>query len=507
MSDPSLPPIRFYNTLHHREEAYEPLTPPVVRMYTCGPTVYDFAHIGNFRSFLFADVLRRTLELVGLEVRHVMNITDVGHMTEDDLADGGGEDKMELAAKKLAAAKKQGQAHAAAIADPTDPYQIARFYTDAFLEDGRRLGLKVANEVDQGRMPKATDNVDAMLGMIRTLVDRGHAYEGTDGAIYFGVETFDDYGKLSGNSVEQLRGGAGGRVGTETTAAKRHPADFLLWKPDQNHLMKWSSDFGTGYPGWHIECSAMARRHLDADVIDFHTGGEDNIFPHHECEIAQSRGATGHESFSKFWLHGRHLRVEGEKMSKSKGNFFTVRDVLDGKATDGREVAPEVLRYELIRSHYRGTANFTAGGLRDSGSAVAKLQRLHGDAADRADRAEAGDVGLNIGPLPKFVAALCNDLNVAAALAAVFSWANDLPTNADPAETRAVLEKVDRVVGFLPKQADESADETVDLARQIDAARAANDFSTADAIRSDLLARGFKVLTTKQGTTIEKPLA
>jgi cysteinyl-tRNA synthetase len=502
---PDLPPMRFYNTLSHREEAYVPLTPPVVRVYTCGPTVYDFAHIGNFRSFLFADVLRRTLELVGLEVRHVMNITDVGHMTEDDLADGGGEDKMQLAAKKLAAAKKQGQAHAAAIDDPTDPYQIASFYTDAFLEDGQKLGLKVASEFDDGRMPKATDNVDAMLDMVRTLVDRGHAYEGTDGAIYFSVETFDDYGKLSGNSVEQLRGGAGGRVGTETTAAKRHPADFLLWKPDDHHLMKWPSDFGTGYPGWHIECSAMARRHLGADVIDFHTGGEDNIFPHHECEIAQSRGATGEESFARFWLHGRHLRVEGEKMSKSTGNFFTVRDVLVGRATGGREVAPEVLRYELIRSHYRGTANFTAGGLRDSGSAVGKLQKLHADAALKA---EPADVSLEVGPLPRFVAALCNDLNVAAAVAAVFEWVNNLPADADAAETLGVLNKVDQVLGFLPLNNATSADtELENRASEIDAARAAKDFAQADTLRADLLARGYKVLTTKAGTTVEKPLA
>ncbi len=303
--------------------------------------------------------------------------------------------------------------------------------------------------------------------------------------------------------MEQLRGGAGGRVGSETTAAKRHPADFLLWKPDEHHLMKWPSDFGTGYPGWHIECSAMARRHLDADVIDFHTGGEDNIFPHHECEIAQTRGATGEESFAKVWLHGRHLRVEGEKMSKSKGNFFTVRDVLEGKATDGREVAPEVLRYELIRSHYRGTANFTAGGLRDSGSAVAKLQKLYRESDD-----EPAEIDLTEGPLPRFVAALASDLNVAAALAAIFEWANSLPADADPGVTRAVLEKVDSVIGFLPKDAGAgSGSADADLARQIDAARAAKDFATADALRDALVAKGYKVLTTKAGTTVERPLA
>ena len=502
MPDPTdLPPMQFYNTLSHATESYEPLTPPTVRIYTCGPTVYDFAHIGNFRSFLFADVLRRTLELRGLSVHHVMNITDVGHMTEDDVADGSGEDKMAAAGRRLKEAKKQGTAHVE-IENPDDPYQVARFYTDAFVEDAKKLGLKVADEYETN-MPHATANVDAMLAMIRTLVDNGHAYVGEDGAVYYSVESFGDYGKLSGNSLENLRGGAGGRVDATQQAAKRHPADFLLWKPDAKHVMKWDSPFGVGYPGWHIECSAMARAHLGADVIDFHTGGEDNIFPHHECEIAQTRGATGKDHFARFWLHGRHLRVEGEKMSKSKGNFFTVRDVLAGKATDGRAVAPEVLRYELIRTHYRGTANFTAGGLRDSGSAVAKLQRLQRDAA--AVGATAAEVGLDAGPLPRFVLALCDDLNVAQAVAELFEWTNALDGVGDAAETLGVLAQVDRVLGILGSASAVGEDVTA-VAAEIDAARAAKDFAAADAIRQRLLDAGYKVLTTKAGTTVEKPL-
>ncbi len=496
-----LPPMQFYNTLSHAVERYEPLTPPTVRIYTCGPTVYDFAHIGNFRSFLFADVLRRLLELRGLDVMHVMNITDVGHMTEDDVADGGGEDKMAAAGRRLKEAKKQGTAHVE-IENPDDPYQVARFYTDAFLEDARKLGLKVADEYPR-RMPHATANVDAMLAMIRTLVDRGHAYVGEDKAVYYSVESFGDYGKLSGNSVEQLRGGAGGRVDATQQAAKRHPADFLLWKPDESHVMKWQSDFGTGYPGWHIECSAMARAHLGTEVIDFHTGGEDNIFPHHECEIAQTRGATGEAHFAKVWLHGRHLRVEGQKMSKSKGNFFTVRDVLAGRATEGRPVAPEVLRYELIRTHYRGTANFTAGGLRDSGSAVAKLQRLRRDA--EATGATPATVGLAAGPLPRFVMALSDDLNVAQAMAEVFEWTATLNGVGDAAETLGVLAQIDRVLGIFTN-APAVGEDVVAVAAEIDAARSAKDFDKADAIRQRLLDSGYKVLTTKAGTTVEKPL-
>jgi cysteinyl-tRNA synthetase len=500
MPDASLPPMRFYNTLTNAVEAFEPTGEPV-RIYTCGPTVYDFAHIGNFRSFLFADVLRRLIELRGHKVLHVMNITDVGHMTEDDVADGAGEDKMAAAGRRLKEAKKQGDAHVD-IEDPDDPYQVARFYTDAFLDDARKLGLKVADEYPHN-MPHATANVPQMLAMIRTLVDNGHAYVADDGAVYYDVQSFGDYGRLSGNSLENLRGGAGGRVDDATQAVKRHPADFLLWKPDARHVMKWDSDFGTGYPGWHIECSAMAKAHLGSEVIDFHTGGEDNIFPHHECEIAQTRGATGRDHFARFWLHGRHLRVEGEKMSKSTGNFFTVRDVLAGRVT-GSPVAPEVLRYELIRTHYRGTANFTAGGLRDAGSAVARLQRLHREAKAACEQAAALD--LTVGPLPRFVAALSDDLNVSAALAAVFEWINRLDGVDDAAEVVAVLEVVDRVIGFLPRESGDDL-EIEELAVQIDAARARKDFATADRLRAELVGQGYKVLTTKAGTTVEKSLA
>ncbi|MBV07702.1 MAG: hypothetical protein CMN21_00625 [Rubinisphaera sp.] len=296
--------IRFYNSLTNQTEDFQPLEAGVVRMYSCGPTVYDFAHIGNFRSFLFADLIRRFLEVMGNDVTHIMNITDVGHMTDDHLADGGGEDKMEAAAKRLKEDKKSGKVPDGAIENPDDPYQVAQFFTDAFLEDSRKLGLKIAFEYPQN-IPHATNHIQDMQEMIDELIKSGHAYVGPDGAVYYSVESFPKYGSLSGNTLDQLREGSGGRVQQNDQASKKHPADFLLWKPDQSHIMKWDSPWGMGYPGWHIECSVMARKLLGRDVIDIHTGGEDLIFPHHECEIAQSCGASGEDHFARFWMHAR----------------------------------------------------------------------------------------------------------------------------------------------------------------------------------------------------------
>ncbi|MEZ6192853.1 MAG: cysteine--tRNA ligase [Phycisphaerales bacterium] len=433
--------IRFYNTLTHQTEKFEPIEPNKVYMYNCGPTVYDYAHIGNFRSFIFADVLRRFLELAGHEVHQVMNITDVGHMTDDQLADGGGEDKMEAAAKRLKESKKQGTA---LVENPDDPYAVAEYFTKAFIDDAKKLGLKIADEYP-AHMPRATDHVaKSMIPMIATLIEKGHAYVARDGAVYFSVQSFPDYGRLSGNTLDQLRGGAGGRVDDSHTANKRHPADFLLWKPDASHLMKWDSPWGAGYPGWHIECSAMARAMLGRETIDIHTGGEDNIFPHHECEIAQSCGATGQKHFARFWLHSRFLLVEGEKMSKSKGNFYTVRDVLEGKVT-GREVDPAVLRYELLKGHYRSNINFTAKGLADSAGAVQKLR----DAAYRwaVEGSKELHEGMKYSVLDEFKSALADDLNISAALGILFTWLKHEPGN--PNEAAAVLMKANRVLKFM----------------------------------------------------------
>ena len=501
-----MPELRFYNTLTHQIEPFEPIEALPsgrgrVSMYNCGPTVYDFAHIGNFKTFLFADVLRRFLELVGYDVHQVMNLTDVGHMTEDQLADGGGEDKMQVAAERLAAAKKAGDAHATAIDDPGDPYQVAEFYIDAFVEDAKQLGMKVAGEYPRN-MPRATAHVPHMVQMAQDLVAKGHAYVAQDGAVYFSVESFEGYGRLSGNSIHELKGGAGGRVVAQNQAGKRHPADFLLWKPDSTHLMKWDSPFGAGYPGWHIECSAMAKAALGRDVIDIHTGGEDNIFPHHECEIAQSCGASGEESFAKLWMHSRHLMVEGTKMSKSKGNFFTVRQILGGEFT-GRPVDPAVLRYEMIKANYRSQMNFTKRGLEDSG---ANVRKLRGFAESLGG--EAAEVGLDHPAVGRFADALADDLNIAGALGVVFEFVSDKP--ADPAEALGVMRQFDRVLGVLPAAASSSGDQegwAQQKAAEIDAARANKDFQSADVIRSELQEAGYDVKTTKEGTVVSRRLA
>ena len=499
--------IRFYNTLTNSVESFVPQESDCVRMYSCGPTVYDFAHIGNFRSFLFADLIRRTLEFFGHEVHHVMNITDVGHMTDDAVADGAGEDKMEAAAKRVKEDKKSGKVPEGAVENPDDPYQIAQYYTDAFLEDARQLGVKVAFEYEENIL-HATQNIDVMQEMISQLIENDHAYVADDGVVYYSVESFDDYGTLSGNTLDQLQTGAGGRISDTDQAGKRHPADFMLWKADSSHIMKWDSPWGTGYPGWHIECSCMARKRLGRDVIDIHTGGEDLIFPHHECEIAQSRGATGADSFARFWMHARFLMVEGEKMSKSTGNFWTVRDVMEGRAT-GTEVHPAVLRLELIKSHYRSNMNFTKKGLQDSAGVVKRLQDLR--TRLESESGESVEVDLSHPVLAAFGAALADDLNVAGALGAILPWAAGEHENA--AESLAVLDRINTVLAVAPlgdsnqQESNDDGPDIISLCAAMDAARAAKDWPQSDAIRAELEQAGYDVKTTPDGTVAEKKLA
>jgi cysteinyl-tRNA synthetase len=513
--------LRIHNSLTRSLEAVEPASPGApITFYSCGPTVYDDAHIGNFRSFLNADVLRRTLELLGHRVRHVMNITDVGHMTEDSSADGGGEDKMAVAGRRIAEAKKAGTLPADADVDPSNPVAIADFYAGRFLEDGCRLGLKVALEADAARtsggdpgqfMPRAARCVPEMVSMVERLVQRGHAYVARDGAVYFDVRSFSAYGRLSGNTLDRLREGAGERIDAANQAMKRHPADFLLWKPDPRHLMRWPSPWGEGYPGWHIECSAMARMLL-GDEIDLHSGGEDNIFPHHECEIAQTCSATGRPVFARFWFHTRHLQVEGEKMSKSKGNFFTARDLFE------RGVTPAALRLELIRTHYRTNSNFTMQGLQDCQRMIDRWCRAIAVLVDAASSVvKSVGTGRSQGPfsvaLAECVDSLCDDLNVARAVAALNDACRHIDgcSSHDALEELASLLSIDSVLGVLGRNASTAPSHTpltpdfdaaVDLlVAQRDAARAARDWATSDRIRARLQEMGVVVVDRPGGST------
>jgi cysteinyl-tRNA synthetase len=526
--------MRLYNTLTHSLEPFTPLTPgpdaarplagATIRMYTCGPTVYDFAHIGNFRAFLFADILRRFLEFRGSTIKHVMNMTDVGHMVDDTHADAQGEDKMAVAQNRMKESKKSGKA---AVENPDDPYQVAQFFVDAFLADARALQLAIVHDYDAAPpaspgsapapqdsplktqdsiMPRPTRFIAPFIQMIEVLIKHRHAYLASDGVVYYSVASFPDYGRLSGNTVDKLEHGAGGR--TADSAAKRHPADFFLWKPDPRHIMRWPSPWGEGYPGWHIECSSMATTLLGPS-IDIHTGGEDNIFPHHECEIAQAQAATG-KPFAQFWLHTRHLMVDGKKMSKSKGNFFTIRDLVE-KGFD-----PLAIRFALISTRYRESSNFTLQGLHDAASAVTTLRDLADKLQSSAIPAAASVLPADQKMLDQFSAALEDDLNIAGSLAALFSWANPLTKQKkippdQAASALAALKRVDHVLAviFPPLRAlpQNTITQIESLIAQRNAARAAKDWPKSDALRQDLLALGVEIKDTPTGTTWRPRLA
>jgi cysteinyl-tRNA synthetase len=503
--------LNLYNSLTRKKEVFAPIDNQnkIVTFYSCGPTVYDFAHIGNFRAFLNSDVLRRTLEAIGYEVKQVMNITDVGHMTEDSLADGGGEDKMEAASARLLEAKKSGTLPCEVDIDASDPQAVAEFYACAFMVDAKLLGLEIVDDaaVDVRVMPRPTQYILEMIAMTEGLIEKEHAYVASDGVVYFDVQSFPNYGKLSGNTVEALRSGEGGRVDMKTQAVKKSPADFMLWKPDKTHAMRWPSPWGEGYPGWHLECSVMANQLL-GDVIDIHSGGEDNIFPHHECEIAQSCCATGNTSFANYWFHTRFLLVDGAKMSKSKGNFYTLRYLLEKGAT------PAAIRLELIRTNYSSNANFTLQGLKDSQRQVDRWRRLATWLCENSDiKIDDG------GPLQiardKFIAAMCDDLNVSGAIGFLSEAASAYAVDKKPNEGCGcatlhdeflALQEIDSILGVLELQ-DEACTDNIDVAK-IDClitsrleARENKDWSLADEIRDELLDLGVAIKDSSEGTT------
>jgi cysteinyl-tRNA synthetase len=458
--------LSLHDTLSRRTRPFEPLEAGRVRMYTCGPTVHDYAHIGNLRTFLFEDLLRRVLEARGYAVTQVMNLTDV-----DD--------------KIIAKARERG----VPIAEYTAPY------AEAFFEDLRTLRVEPAEHY-----PRATAHIDAMVDLVERLRERGHTYTSEDGSIYFRIATFPGYGRLSRVDLSGMRDGA--RVASDEYD-KEDPKDFALWKAARPDEEGWQTRLGRGRPGWHIECSAMAMAYL-GETFDIHTGGVDNVFPHHENEIAQSEAATGNP-FARTWLHAEHLIVDGQKMAKSLGNFFTLRDVME------RGHRPRAIRYLLLSVHYRSPLNFTFAGLEQ---AAASLERL-GDFAARLEalpggvEPEAGIAARTRAAMADFDAALNDDLNSSRALGAVFEWLRDVNraidegrvTTADRAALEGMLATFDRIYDVLTPDAGETAlsAEIEALIAEREAARRERDWARADAIRDDLAARGVVLEDTPQG--------
>ncbi|HTS61835.1 MAG TPA: cysteine--tRNA ligase [Candidatus Acidoferrales bacterium] len=458
--------LRFYNTLSQQVEDFTPARDNTARIYTCGPTVYDFAHIGNFRSFTFVDLLRKCLRLNGFELRHVMNITDV----DDKIIRN-------------------------AVAQHKPLTEYTNIYTDAFLEDCRTLRLE-RPEV----LARATEHIQEMAQAISKLSDTGHTYA-SEGSVYFKIATFPGYGKLSHNDFSGNIAGA--RVDVDSYE-KADARDFALWKAPKDAEPFWETPLGPGRPGWHIECSVMAIQYL-GETLDIHAGGVDLVFPHHENEIAQSESLTG-KPFSRFWLHAEFLMVEGQKMSKSLGNYYTLRDVL------GKGYTPESIRYLLASVPYRKQLNFTFDGLKAAAIAIDRLRnfklRLETDRFPEGDN--AGGAARLAEAEHAFREALNDDLNTAEALAAVFEYIRDANSAMDSKQFLAgnasgalqFLNLFDCVFDVLKPsvKAGELSDSEVDTRiAERTAAKKARNFAVADQIRDELLAQGIILEDTKSG--------
>jgi cysteinyl-tRNA synthetase len=463
--------LRLHNTLTRTIEPIRPLRPGAVAMYSCGPTVYRPVHIGNLRSFLLGDLIRRALLWTGITVRQAMNITDVGHMT-DEVYDRG-EDKMLLAAAD----------------EGLSPAEIAAKYEAAFHRDCGRLGIIPAEEY-----PKASEHISQMIDMISRLIERGHAYV-DDGTVYYDVTTFDGYGRLSRNSLDQLR--AGHRL-EAVDHHKRHPADFILWKAaGPRRVVRFDSPWGEGYPGWHIECSAMSIAYL-GERFDIHTGGVDLTFPHHEDEIAQSEGALGH-SVVTTWVHGDHLLFSGQKMAKSSGNVWT----LDRLEENGHQ--PLDFRYLCLTSRYRRQLRFSPDALAAAGKARA---RLGAHLAEWGEPAASPETPAAKEWDERFRDAVLDDLDFPRAITVVWGLVGD--DTVSPAERAALLGDWDRVLGLgldtLARDAGQPGEEELPAgaAGLLDARRVAReqrDWAESDRLRDELDALGIEVSDTRDGTT------
>ena len=475
------PDLYLYNTETRAKQRLQKLGNQTVTMYTCGPTVYNFAHIGNLRTFVFEDVLRRTIQYFGMPIFHVMNLTDV----DDKTIKGALENKISL------------QEYVA-------PYELA------FFEDLDALHVQRAE-----KYPKATDYVQQMIDMIQQLLDKGFAYQGVDGCVYFNIQKFPGYGRLSQLSKQHLKPGASERIETDEYE-KDHVADFVLWKsyvPQRDGHVVWDSPFGKGRPGWHIECSAMATALL-GESLDIHVGGIDNMFPHHENEIAQSECCTG-KTFAKLWMHSEHLLVDGKKMSKSLGNFYTLRDLLKMGYT-GSEV-----RFLLLQSHYRMQLNFTFEGLLAARHSLARLEDLMVRLDDLTKihhvSSDSSKVRLICASSQKaFDEALADDLALSVALAVVFDLVREINALCDQkavgskeaCEILAVFKEFDKVLGCIPfeRQLGAIPEEVLQFLEKRELARHEKNWKEADKYRDLIAAAGYIIEDTKQGPKLKRAM-
>ena len=453
--------LKLYNTLSRKKQVFKPLKKGKVGIYTCGPTVYDYDHIGHAWTYVQADVLRRVLEYNDYKVKVVMNITDVGHLTSDS---DTGEDKMEKSAKQ----KKK------------TVWQIAEFFTKIYLKNRKKLNL-----IKPDVICKATDYIKEMIELVKTLIKKGFAYKIDDG-IYFDVQKSSQYGKLSGNTLENLKAGA--RI--EVNPQKHHPADFALWKltpPREKRQMEWNSPWGKGFPGWHVECSAMSMKNLGPS-FDIHTGGEDNIFPHHESEIAQSETATG-KSFVKYWFHSRFLKIEGQKMSKSLNNFFTLADI------EKKGFSPLALRYLYLTGHYRSPFNFTWKGLKAGQTA---LNKLYDNIASLDNK---GKIDKNY--KEKFLKAVNDDINMPEAISIVWQLIKD--SKVKLGDKKKTLLDFDQVLGLDLVKAKKAAipSSVKKLAAEREKLRNQKKWAEADKFRQQIEKQGFIIEDTNKGPIIK----
>ena len=463
--------FRIYNTMSRTKEELAPLDGKHVRMYTCGPTVYNYAHIGNFRAYMFEDLLRRYIKFCGFEVTQVQNLTDV-----DD--------------KTIRASIEKGL--------PLQEY--TRTYIDAFFEDLAKLNIEPAEHY-----PAATDFIPEMIEIIETLFDKGYAYQSEDGSVYYSIDKFEQYGKLAHLDREGMQSGA--RV-AQDEYDKENAADFALWKAyvPEDGGVAWDSPWGRGRPGWHIECSAMSMKLL-GDSFDIHTGGVDNIFPHHEDEIAQSEAATG-KPYSKYWMHCGYLVVDGRKMSKSLGNFYTLREILDMGYT-GREV-----RYELLSSHYRQSLNFAFKSLDANRAALKRLDEFYAKILEAVGgESEAGELPEWAAETRKrFAEAMDDDMNISGAMAAIFDTvhAGNKAMAEHPLSGKEALavvglwKELDAVLGLLIPREEAIPAEAVELLEARVLARAEKNWAESDRIRDALAELGWTVKDTPEGPKLRK---